>query len=402
MVINDIHEVCYEMSRSNKHIQSYSLSSMITHMHSTFHTKAVIAQMPNGEKSTRKGEQTMFVSEEMKAREVDLHKEKFITENTDKATQWAVKVFMDWSLARQEATEENPPKDILLTDDKKMLCDWLCNFFLEVRKSDGMPYGPRSLASILSGIHRYIQQKSPHKIQIQRQEEFEPLHTLLENLYRKLHNQGIGTTKNQASVISLHEEEQLWASETLSSGTSQGLTNAVFYYNGINFCLRGGEEHRNLKETQLCFGSESDSGIVVEFVEYTEHGSKNRPGGKKQLNLENKTVRQYAQSSSRERCHVYLLKLYLSKLPPSDQERSAFYYKPLTKYTPTGPWYSTAPLGHNTLKCMLKAIFTCAGLDYTNKSNHSLRAMSISRMYEASVPEKIIMERSGHLSKDGV
>ena len=135
---------------------------------------------------------------------------------------------MDWSLSRQEATEENPPKDILLTDDKKMLCDWLSTFFLEVRKSDGTPYCPRSLASILSGIHRYIQQNSPHKIQIQRQEEFEPLHTLLENLYRKLHNQGIGTTKNQALVISLHEEGQLWASESLSSGTPQGLINAVF------------------------------------------------------------------------------------------------------------------------------------------------------------------------------
>ena len=102
-----------------------------------------------------------------------------------------------------------------------------------------------------------------------------------------------------------------------------------------------------MKVTQLCFGSESDTGNVVEFVEYTEHGSKNRPVGKKQLNLENKTVH-YAQSSSGQRCHVYLLKLYLSKLPLSDQERSAFYYEPLTKYTPTGPQYSTAPLSHNT------------------------------------------------------
>ena len=37
------------------------------------------------------------------------------------------------------------------------------------------------------------------------------------------------------------------------------------------------EEHRNLKETQLCFGLESDSGIV-----------KTDQGEKKQLNLENK------------------------------------------------------------------------------------------------------------------
>ena len=111
----------------------------------------------------------------MSSLEVDLHKEKFIPKNTDKATQWAV--FMDWSLARQEATEENPPKDILLTDDKQMLCDWLCTFFLEVQKSDGMPYCPRSLASILSGIHCYIQQNSPHK---EKKSSFGPVkHSLL-------------------------------------------------------------------------------------------------------------------------------------------------------------------------------------------------------------------------------
>ena len=29
-----------------------------------------------------------------------------------------------------------------------------------------------------------------------------------------------------------------------------GLLNAVFFYNGKNFCLRGGAEHRNLKLLQ--------------------------------------------------------------------------------------------------------------------------------------------------------
>ena len=37
-----------------------------------------------------------------------------------------------------------------------------------------------------------------------------------------------------------------------------------------------------------------------------------------------------------------------------------------------------------------------------DKSNHSLCATSISRLYSAGVPEKLIMERSGHLSKEGV
>ena len=156
--------------------------------------------------------------------EVETQKKKFVPDNTDKATQWATKVFSDWSVARQAAGKEAPPKDVLLTEDKKLLCDSLCTFFLEVRKSDGEPYCPRSLAALLAGLHRHIQLNSLHKIQIQRQEEFEPLHTLLDNVYRKLHSEGIGTKKTQASVITLEEEQQLWVT---SSSTPEGLLNAL-------------------------------------------------------------------------------------------------------------------------------------------------------------------------------
>ena len=41
-------------------------------------------------------------------------------------------------------------------------------------------------------------------------------------------------------------------------------------------------------------------------------------------------------------------------------------------------------------------MFEQAALDLNGIRNHSLHAMSISRMYEKGVPEKIIMERSGH------
>ena len=89
----------------------------------------------------------------------------------------------------------------------------------------------------------------------------------------------------------------------------------MFYYNGLNFVLRGGEEHRQLKISQLKFcnvPNPDDPQKVVECVEYT--GSKNRPGGSHQVNLDSKVVTQYAQSELGERCHVFLLWLYLSKL----------------------------------------------------------------------------------------
>ena len=50
----------------------------------------------------------------------------------------------------------------------------------------------------------------------------------------------------------------------------------------------------------------------------------------------------------------------------------------------------------------MKQILNEAGVDTTKKSNHSLRATAITRMYESNVPTKLIMERSGHLSSGGL
>lgn len=63
---------------------------------------------------------------------------------------------------------------------------------------------------------------------------------------------------------------------------------------------------------------------------------------------------------------------------------------------------TTNQLGTNVLKGKLREMFQSAGLQAETKSNHSLRASGISRLYSAGVPEKLIVERSGHLSKEGV
>ena len=106
-----------------------------------------------------------------------------------------------------------------------------------------------------------------------------------------------------------------------------------------------------------------------------------------------------------ERCHVALVKKYLAKLPNGALEKDCFYCRPKrcgSSAVPDGPWYDNQPVGHNVLKKKLKEMFESAGLQAETKSNHSLRATGISRLYSAGVPEKLIMERSGHLSKEGV
>ena len=89
----------------------------------------------------------------------------------------------------------------------------------------------------------------------------------------------------------------------------------MFYLNGINFCLRGGQEHRGLKLTQL-----------KREGKYIENGSKSFRGGIADLRRENKVVLQFPNENSPSRCHVKLLDWYIEKLPAAAKSKDAFYY----------------------------------------------------------------------------
>jgi len=74
--------------------------------------------------------------------------------------------------------------------------------------------------------------------------------------------------------------------------------------------------------------------------------------------------------------------------------------KPSVPDSPADPWYINLVVSHSTLAGMLKEIMKARNL--TGKSKHNLRATLISRMYDSNVPEKLIMERSGHFWASGV
>ena len=189
----------------------------------------------------------------------------------------------------------------------------------------------------------------------------------------------------------------------LSLDTPEGLLHAVFFYNGKNFCLRGGEEQRGLKFSQLKRSIATVNGEPKVYYEYTEHGSKNRTGGLKQLQMENKVVRHYESEDGGDRCHVRILDKYLQKVPKEALEKDSFYVKPLTKrpLDPLKPWFSAVPIGKNKLSGMVKAICLEAGLagSYTN---HSLRASGATALFSSGVSEALVQHRTGHRSLEGL
>ena len=165
--------------------------------------------------------------------------------------------------------------------------------------------------------------------------------------------------------------------------------------------MRGGEEHRNLKLSQLKADTVDVDGSRRRCYVYTEHGSKNRSGGLGQLHLENKVVHHFEIPEAGERDYVRILYLYLSKLPKAAFEKDLFYVRPVSVCKPDQPWYTSVPVGKNKLSSMVKTMCSLAGIE-GNKTNHSLRSFGVSSMFEQQIPEKIIQERSGHRSLDAL
>ena len=63
--------------------------------------------------------------------------------------------------------------------------------------------------------------------------------------------EGIGTKKIQARIVTESIENHLWESGIMGLNSSLALQNAVFFYSGVYLCLRGGNEHRELKLSQF-------------------------------------------------------------------------------------------------------------------------------------------------------
>ena len=333
----------------------------------------------------------------------DTLSKKFIPRNTGTCTKWCVATFQLWQNARnvrfQTEKDKQVPSDILNSTDSAVLAKWFSVYVAEVRKKDGTRYPPKTVYALLTGLLRYMRSLNPRcpNFLDTSDVDFSSFHNALDNVLRELRCKGVGAESRPTEAFTPQEEDTLWESGVLCCDNPKSLLQAVFYLNGNNFCLRGGEEQRLLKCSQ--FERLNDPPRYV----YTENASKNRSGGLVQIRVKNKVVPIVSVPEAGSRCHVFLLDKYFSKLPPEAIAKDVFYVKPrpMISEDPTTPWFTAMPIGKNILVKLVKDMCKEANLE-GNKTNHSLRATGVSSLFQAGVPEKLIQQRSGHLSLDGL
>ena len=310
-----------------------------------------------------------------------------------KNNQWALNNFQSWLQQYNKQQPEDPcPADVLLTKEPDLLSKWLSLFVLETRKLDGSEYPP-SDSMLHSEIHEG-QCRRTFNIFNKADHRFRCFRGTCDSEFQRLYQNGVGVDVKHAEIITAEEEEMLWSTGVLGVSSPKALLRAIFL-NGKNFCLRGGQEHRELKISQFVRG--------VDHWKYVENGSKNHKGGLKNLRHENKVVRQYACPELGERCHVSLLDTYFAHIPPTAFERDNFYLRPLaaTPVDPSKAWFTSQPIGWNSLQSMVKDMCAEAGVN-GNKTNYSLRAAGATQLFSARVPEKVIQQRTGHKSLDAL
>lgn len=325
----------------------------------------------------------------------------YVPKRTQQCNAWALGVFRSWADNRNKETPLDAPKcptNLLESPHPLTELDmWLALFVLEVRRVDGGYYPPSTLQNLLAALFRVYKGNvgaTMHSFmnKVIREQYYPRLHNGLDRQLRMLRSLGIGIEKKSADVITPEMEKNLWALGILGLSTPRSLLNAVFFYNGKSFALRGIKEQTDLTFDQIRRRADGYT--------YYEYGSKNHSGG-----VDDKSsgkVVTIVDTPNTMTSHVQILDLYLSKIPPNLKPTHPFYLQPLP-FAPTGsrPWFWDTSLGKNKLQQMVKQMFRDAGIE-GNFTNHSLRATCATQLFSAGVPEALVQKQTGHKSVESL
>ncbi len=218
----------------------------------------------------------------------------------------------------------------------------------------------------------------------------------LDNLMKRRAAQGLGH-KESSLAIDLDDENSLWDQNVLGNSDPDQLRDTLFFLLGINFALRGGEEHKNLRapgfDPQLTLGRDTAS---ERYLQYREDIKGKTHQGGLSSKVKPRTLKVYGSPDPSHNV-VNLFAQYVRLLPSDGKNQSLYKYSLSSQCHTANQWYSDRPVGINQLKKVVKGLMTKGGMEgkYTN---HSLRVTCATRMFEAGIDEQLIKTFTGHKS----
>ena len=125
---------------------------------------------------------------------------------------------------------------------------------------------------------------------------------------------------------------------------------------------------------------------------------KTNQGGLQHRNHSPQIVLAFENVENPERCIVKLYEKYISHLPPPPPSttNNAFCRRPLD-HIKGDIWFCSSAVGRHKLDTVAAEICKQGNLG-GYRTNHSLRASAVTRMFDAEVDEQLICEVTGHRS----
>ena len=314
----------------------------------------------------------------------------------NKKCDWAYRMLEQW-IQERNATIGNDSDQVKIVRKFLDMPNWeiaycLTCFIIEVRKKNGLDYPAETLYEIIVCLQLWLHMRG-RSLKLLDDEDFVAIRNCLDNRMKELSRDGHVQPRNQADVITVDQENDMWLHNILGSSNPKQLVETILYLFGVHFAMRAGVEHRSLRvglTSQITIHSENG----VRYLLYKEDVSKTKQGGLKHRKIKPKEVRAYENIANPDRCIVNLYLKYLSVRP--DIVNTDFYLCPLACPC-TNVWYSCQPIGKNKLTTIVAEMTKKAGIE-GKITNHSLRASSASCLYNCNVDKQLICEVTGHRS----
>ena len=202
------------------------------------------------------------------------------------------------------------------------------------------------------------------------------------------HLQGIVNKKPDKQAVTEEEEERMWESGQFGTSSAKSLINTVYFYNGKLFGLRAAE-HRSLRLRDITIGSN--------FLHFRENISKTFHGGIKDLKKKPKDIKHFCHKEGEEgheHCLIVIYSKYYDmavNLGTSVRENAFYFHPHSTKLA-----LKKSVIGIHSLNKILPSL--CEAIGAPRKTAHCLRVTCASSLFQNNVEEKLIRERTGHVS----
>lgn len=263
-------------------------------------------------------------------------------------------------------------------------------------KAEGR-YSKSTMIGVRAGINRHLR-NPPHaqNICLMSDSSFANSNRMFAAVMKKAKEEGCDKSKHTPNIRDL-DLEKIRAMDAFDLDHQKQLQEKVWFDIQLHFARRGRENSRTLKASSFAF-KHDDTGL--EFVEL-EHSecTKNHPGKTTDTNQHTK-ARMYA--NGLPNCPLMSLRLYLERRNKTNdvffqKARSGNRFKPCNETV----WYTTVPLGHNTIGKLMPNISERLQLSM-RYTNHCVRATTVTVLSNNGVEAREIMRITGHKAESSL